>query len=276
LRKVTAGFGSNFRLLADSAVMGLVLCGVMRPEEFAAWYGPFARVIPVESLGEGMAPAIRPAPLWPWGRLLTRVRSLEAPDWQRIVAVHDMLIDAVGKERHMAALGSCESVIGSLKKAGPIPEYEVVALGDAMDEIATIGEGYTEGMERMRQTMDSFLQRKGVGEAQERSIRWSQWHARDQSFVEAFRHCCVDGLWAVAFEALIPEQDVSYLYAPFEGFIPIESLVRGQQEAFRLGEKAPELGLAMRRQAEAGLLGKKRSSAEGVAADDPQNGQQEL
>jgi hypothetical protein len=57
LRDATADLDPRFRMRAGSALMALALCdGVMNAEEFSTWYGPLARVIPIDSVRTCITP----------------------------------------------------------------------------------------------------------------------------------------------------------------------------------------------------------------------------
>lgn len=237
LREITKGYGDEryheFYFAALSALMGLVLCEVMDAPEFAAWYGPFARVIPVESLGEGLAPPITPAPALGFQMLLSRLRSPHKADRGRIVEVHDMLISAVGgPDRHREALDAALSV-AQAAPATEFEEYRDTALAEAMREIQVFGgddlEKRIDQMLWLKSAVVEGMRRDGLrtdsGDSDEVSQAVSKERTRGEAFLEQFRHCCQDGVLAVAFFSELPSEYSSYLYLPFEAFIPIDSIL---------------------------------------------------
>jgi hypothetical protein len=224
LKKVAATDDYRFVSEASSASMGLVLSGVMRSEEFAAWYGSFARVVPIEALGSGSAPLVLPAPQRVWERFMTRLRRLHAPDWQRIVAVQRMLIDAVGGDPHQAALTAMSSFMETVREEGRLSEDSLSSISRCMDEITTIGDEYVNSMASLRDAMHASLTSKDPGSQNDELKNFANLQTADRAFVEDYRHCCRDGLFAVSLRMLVPEQHTMYLYLPFEAFVPLASL----------------------------------------------------
>ncbi len=223
LREATADCEPQFCRRTEPAVTALVLCdGVMNAEEFSTWYGPLARVIPIDSLGEGLAPKMAPASFFPAERFVTRVRRLD--DWRGFESAHSMLLDAVGgNERHSAAIDAVE-----LLNKAPDGEYQkarLESLNQAFDEIQKLGIDRVEQHEGLWNKIGSSLQREGVTERGDWAQRMADWHKGRDDFNSRVRHCCFDGILAVAFVAELAVEHWTYLYVPFEGVIPIDSVL---------------------------------------------------
>lgn len=224
LKKVAATDDYRFTNEAFSASMGLVLSGVMPSEEFAAWYGSFARVVPLEALGNGSAPLVLPAPQRVWERFVTRLRRLQAPEWQRIVSTYRMLLDAVGGDPHQAALTAASSFMETAGDDGRLSEDDLSSISMCMDELTTVGDEYVSSMANLRDSMDASLTRKGVGISERRVEHFATLRTADQAFIEDYRHRCREGLVGVSLHMLIPEHHTMCLYLPFEAFVPLASL----------------------------------------------------
>ncbi len=224
LREATADFEPPFQRRASTALMALVLCdGVMNAEEFSTWYGPLARVIPIDSLGEGLAPKIAPASFFPPERFVTRVRRLD--NWRGFESAHGMLLDAVGgDERHGAALRAVEPLLNRVRD-GEYQKANLESLSEAFDEVQKLGIDRSQQLAGVWDIIGSSLQREGVTEPGDWARRMANWHKGQDDFNSRVRHCCFDGIMAVAFVAELAVEHWTYLYVPFEGVIPIDSVL---------------------------------------------------
>jgi hypothetical protein len=224
LGEATAGLDARFRMRTNFALMALALCdGVMNAEEFSTWYGPLARVIPIDSLGEGLAPKIAPASFFPPERFVTRVRRLD--NWRGFESAHGMLLDAVGgNERHGAALQAVEPLLNKVPD-GEYQKANLESLSKAFDEVQKLGIDRSQQLAGVWDMIGSSLQREGVTEPSDWAERMTNWHKGQDDFNGRVRHCCFDGIMAVAFVAELAIEHWTYLYVPFEGVIPIDSVL---------------------------------------------------
>jgi len=197
--------------LASSAVMALVVCEALTPAQFAACYGPFADLIPVESLGKGKAPSVSGPPETIWGRFVTRVHALEGPEWQQVVRTALALQDAVGVEATDAALDAA-----SFEKAGTDEaECRAEEVNALLESIDSVGQEY---VGRLHGTL------KGV----ERWIKRDDFADSHRSWIEAeldnFKTAAARALFALAAREYMRPHQFALLYLPFAGLIPVESL----------------------------------------------------
>lgn len=221
----TASCHPLFRLRAQEALMALCICkDVMDAGEFAAWYGPFEVVIPVESLGEGFAPKITPPSLYPPENFLTRVRRLD--NWGAVRRAHDMVVTASGgPERHQAAFDAAEEIL-STKPKSPSWEEEVrKSLGIALDALKSLGDARTETTAKAWSMMGRFYEERGSIDAKDWEQQMGTWRQGQADFNTSFQHVCFDGLLAVSLVGKIDDEHYCYLYAPFEAVIPLDSLL---------------------------------------------------
>lgn len=225
LRERTSRQSSIFTMLAEQALMALVLCEVIDPHEFAAWYGPFATEIPIDALGQGLAPQVPPPGNQPFERFVTRVRHVD--EWTRIQAVHDMQIGAESRMAlHERALAEIQKL---LAKLGESPsEYDklrLAAVTGILSEVSQLGGDRLASTRRLHDMLEGFLGQSGLGDPIDRRAGFETSRLNQWSRMQGFQHCFVDGLLAVAFWAELDPEHSSFLYLPFEAFIPVDSLL---------------------------------------------------
>ncbi len=213
-----------FHIRARIALMGLILCHeIMDDAEFATWYGPFARIVPIESLGEGLAPKIRPPSLFPEERFVTRVVRIQ--NWHAIESAHMMLRCAVGSERHGEAIDAAMKIMDEPAN-GPVQEAYRESMSRALEDIERLGTGPSFKRSEMGLDMlGSALQREGITKPIDWAIRTANRQFAQAEFIERFRHCCQDAVIALALFGELADEHSYYLYAPFEAVIPIDSVL---------------------------------------------------
>ena len=199
------------RYLAAEAVMALVLCDIMTPMQFAAWYGPFAELIPVESLGKGKAPSISGAPETILGRFVARVRSLEAPEWQQVVRTAIALQDAVGVDAVDAALEAASFSEARADEA----DRRAREVSGLIESIDSIGEDYMDKLDGALKGVGRVIKREDFADSYVQSIEMG---------LENYKTAAARALFGLAARDYMPPQQFAMLYLPFAGLIPVESL----------------------------------------------------
>lgn len=209
--------GAEERLEEASAAIGaLSACDLLSPEQFAAAYAPFARVLPVESLGPGSAPVVSPPPEDLKQRFVLRLRALTEPEWGQVA----MLADT------RDAAFTPDAVGAALDRAGRLLQDGIIEAGgsdsadwlDDLDEFFGAG-GPFGGSKEIWGLLGDFLGRTEYWSA-------SQYADRLAGQEDSARRSARQALFAVALVDVedFSDQDFATLYLPFAGLIPPATL----------------------------------------------------
>jgi hypothetical protein len=212
--------GSEALHIAVGAVMALATCTVITPEQFAAAYGPFTGLVPVDSLGNGLAPPVARPPATLYGRFITRLRSLTT-DWDQVIDIalvrNAALENSVVNDAGLAALEALQSLV----EDGGLELECVQPILQALEAVeGTVDQGFGAAKEGW----------KLIGNKLGESAYWSAAKYADRYGwkEEGARLVSKDALFALITRELITPQQFAILYLPFAGAIPIHSLEVGQ------------------------------------------------
>ena len=185
--------------------------------QFEAGYGPFLDLIPLESLGPGLAPEVTSFPTTRFGRFATRLRAMFDSDWNGIVEIAIVRDVAVGRAEVDRVSARAWEVLKELVDAGE-PDF-VTEMAAAMDHLELAGV-FSDSGEAHR------LMFRSIGAATEREQ--AHWDARAIAIEQrALRLLKGDALVALAVEPQIGAQMSALLYLPFCSAVPVSSLVFG-------------------------------------------------
>ena len=208
----------NLGSISD-AIVALALCKELTYSEFAARYGGFHRVIPVETLGPGFAPTISSLPVTVPERFVTRVRALHGPDWGQATVLAYATECALGVE----AIGAALDAAGAA--AADVDQVMLTAVLDGLEEELPF-------LRVARDITRALLKRVG---REETGDGFSDQQAQ-------YRKIALRAALALLAEDSITEAQFWTLYLPFAGLIPPETLdsdsrLWGVRERDRAGEQ---------------------------------------
>ncbi len=198
---------------AIGAATVLTLPDVVTWGWFASGYAPFLDVLPLASLGDGLAPGVPVPADSRFGRFGTRLRALTDPPWGNALLVARMRNDAVPLDLLHAAQDAATRALDR------VYETRGTELHAAIDdvEMACAPTGSSAGTRRVWELMF-----KRVGKSEfEAATHWADRWADDEVAAHAI---AADALAAVAASDIAPWPECALMYLPFAAVIPLNSL----------------------------------------------------
>jgi len=184
---------TEFSLLTHNAAVGIVLAGALEPHQFAQMYGGMQLLVPIQDLGQGLAPMLPKVALTAYGRFVTRAWTLEPDRWNEVIEI--------SIDRDIA--------VGSVS----------IEVDDIKASIAT----------KLRDGSFDNLTKKRVAEAvrsfQETVGRWI--YSSSPREAERLAYDALAALIGLHVLGNLSPQQFTRIYLPFSGAIPTDTLSVG-------------------------------------------------
>lgn len=198
--------------LGAEATMALTVCAEIEPSEFAARYGAFSKVIPLPTLGRGLAPAMPAIPETVPERFFTWVQALDGPDWNSVLQIDRAMEVAFGIQQSSAAL---DAAVAAIER-----------LGDA--SLAT------RVLDQLDQELTAFRMQKSAvrsvaGFLERETSKHSDWGEQAQDRIDkqeqAAKEIAIRAAAALLAGDGISDSEFWTLYLPFAALIPPNTLI---------------------------------------------------